>query len=164
MKAKVVIVAFFMMLAATVPAIAQGNGNGGGNSGQADSDDASESDDGADTTGGADRNGNSGNGRSDNGNNGNNGGGNGAGADNRSSNDLTIVPEQDLLASVKAGHAVSLASLVPNVQERTGGEIIDAQLVRSDHALIYAVKVLTPDGRVGIEYYNARSGIHIEAQ
>ena len=155
MTAKALIAAFLMIFVATMPAIAQGNGNGNGNSAQADSDDTSESGD------AADRNGNSGNGRSDNGNNGN---GNGAGADNRSSDDLTVVPEQDLLAIVKAGQAVSLASLVPNVQERTGGQIIDAQLVRKDRALIYEVKVLTPDGRVGIEYYNARSGTHIEAR
>ena len=159
MKAKVLISAFLLVFAVTMPVLAQGNGNGGGNSGQNDT--------------GNNGNGN-GNGQTDtpdngngNGNgNGNNAGGNGAGASGKqsASGEVTVVPEEDLLAIVKAGQAVSLASLLPNVAERTGGEIIDAQLVRTERSLIYVVKVMTPEGRVGVEYYNARSGIHIEAQ
>lgn len=171
MKAKLVIAVFLALFAATVPVFAQGNGNGGGggNSSQTEDTDTSE-DDGGSGNGG---NGNNGNGNGNaspkengNGNNNAGGGGNGAGAGNAPSrsNDVTVVPEEDLLAIVKAGQAVSLASLLPNVQERTGGEIIDAQLVRTTRSLIYVVKVLTPDGHVGIEYYNARSGIYIEAR
>lgn len=148
MKTK--ILAFLVVLAATLPAIAQGNGNGGGNGNGA-------------RTNTSDGNGNSGN--VGNGNR-SNGVGNGAGANSSPSThpDVGVVPEKDLLAIVKSGQAVSLASLLPNVQERTGGKIIDAQLVRTARTLIYAVKVLTPDGRVGIEYFNARSGTHIEVQ
>lgn len=171
MKAKLVIAVFLALFAAAVPVFAQGNGNGGGggNSSQTEDTDTSE-DDGGSGNGG---NGNNGNGNGNvspkengNGNNNAGGGGNGAGAGNAPSrsNDVTVVPEEDLLAIVKAGQAVSLASLLPNVQERTGGEIIDAQLVRTTRSLIYVVKVLTPDGHVGIEYYNARSGIYIEAR
>jgi uncharacterized membrane protein YkoI len=59
---------------------------------------------------------------------------------------------------------VSLSSLLQGVQARSGGQIIDAQLVRTPRILIYAVKVLTPDGHVGTEYYNARSGAYIEVR
>lgn len=175
MKAKLVIAVFLALFAATVPVFAQGNGNGGGggNSSQTEDTDTSEDDGGSGN--GGNGNGNNGNGNGNgnaspkensNGNNNAGGGGNGAGAGNAPSrsNDVTVVPEEDLLAIVKAGQAVSLASLLPNVQERTGGEIIDAQLVRTARSLIYVVKVLTPDGHVGIEYYNARSGIYIEAR
>lgn len=174
MKAKVLIAAFLLVFAATMPVLAQGNGNGGGDAGQTEEDDADENEDDGGTTNADDGNDNSGNsGRDDNSNtdnsnngNGNKGDGNGVGASDKPSTreDLTVVPEADLLQIVKAGQAVSLGSLLPNVQQRTGGEIIDAQLVRTDRALIYAVKVLTPDGRVGMEYYDAHSGTHIEAQ
>lgn len=162
MKAKVLIATFLVLFAATVPVIAQGNGNGGGNSGQTEDGDTDQSEDDGNGNSGNDRGGNDGNGNgSSNGNgNGNNDGGNRGGANG----EVTVVPEEDLLAIVKAGQAVSLGSLLPNVQERTGGEIIDAQLVRAEQSLIYVVKVMTPDGRVGIEYYNARSGTHIEAR
>ena len=167
MKAKVLIAAILLVFAATMPVHAQGNGNGNGNSGQNDVGDNGNG------NGSGNGNGN-GNGQTDtpdedrnarNGN-GNNAGGNGAGASSEqsASGEVTVIPEEDLLAIVKAGQAVSLASLLPNVQERTGGEIIDAQLVRTERSLIYVVKVLTPEGHVGIEYYNARSGTHIEAR
>jgi hypothetical protein len=157
MKAKILIAAFLVVLAATVPAIAQGNGNAGR------TDDGSNGNGNGRRTNTSDGNGNSGN--AGNGTS-NSGGGSGAGANNNPStpHGVSVVPEKDLLAIVKSGQAVSLASLLPNVQERTGGKIIDAQLVRTERTLIYAVKILTPDGRVGIEYYNARLGTHIEVQ
>ncbi|WP_332691030.1 hypothetical protein [Devosia sp.] len=163
MKAKILIAAFLVVLAATVPAIAQGNGDGG-NAGQAD--DGNHGNGNGARTNSSDGDGNSVNAGRGSDPRGGNGDGNGAGASNKPPTppDVSVVPEKDLLAIVNAGHAVSLASLLPNVQERTGGEIIDAQLVRTERALIYAVKVLTPDGRVGVEYYNARSGTHIEVR
>lgn len=189
MKAKLIIAACLLLFVSTVPVIAQGNGNGGGNSAETADDAADESEDDGDTNS-ADENGNSGrnggvnngngsgSGNADtnghpnavpdgNGNRNNNGGaenGTGTGSVPTASDEVTVVPEEDLLAIVKAGQAVSLSSLLPSVQQRTGGEIIDAQLVRTTRSLIYVVKVLTPDGHVGIEYYNARSGIHIEAR
>jgi uncharacterized membrane protein YkoI len=163
MKVKQLIAAFLVMFATTMPVIAQGNGNGGGNSAQSEDDDTDQSDDDGDKgNSGNNQGGNNGNG--DAGSNGNGNGKNGGADRTRANGEVTVVPEEDLLAIVKAGQAVSLSSLLPNVQERTGGEIIDAQLVRTDRSLIYVVKVMTPEGHVGIEYYNARSGIHIEAR
>ena len=167
MKVKQLIAAFLVMFATTMPVIAQGNGNGGGNSAQSEDDDTDQSDDDGDKgNSGNNQGGNNGNGDAGSNGNGNgNGNGKNGGADRtRANGEVTVVPEEDLLAIVKAGQAVSLSSLLPNVQERTGGEIIDAQLVRTDRSLIYVVKVMTPEGHVGIEYYNARSGIHIEAR
>lgn len=70
--------------------------------------------------------------------------------------------ESDVLAAVEAGRAVPLSSLMPDVRTRTGGDIIDAELVQAGGALLYAVRVLAPDGRVSTEYYDARSGQHVE--
>lgn len=151
-----IFIALFLLLAAAIPTHAQGNGNGNsGNSSNAG-------------------NGNAGNGNMENGDaghrSGNAGNGGSQGPNDPSSGrppiftEPTVVPEEDILAMVKSGQAVSLSSLLPGVQERSGGQIIDAQLVRTPRTLIYAVKVLTPDGRVGTEYYNARSGAYIEVQ
>ena len=79
-----------------------------------------------------------------------------------SATEPAIVPEGELLPMVETDQAVSLVSLLPDIEARTGGQLIDAQLVRQEHTLLYAVKVLTPTGRVGVEYYDARSGRHIE--
>jgi hypothetical protein len=157
-----ILIAICLLLAAAMPSLAQGNGNGNpGNSGN---------------SGNAGGNGNAGNGNMENagagnsnagGGGGNNGGGNGAGHGAGRAPVLTepaVVPEADILSMVRSGQAVSLSSLLPGVQARSGGQIIDAQLVRTPRILIYAVKVLTPDGHVGTEYYNARSGAYIEVR
>ncbi len=184
MKIKVLTATFLMMLAITAPVLAQGqgNGNGNGNSGQSE---------GGNNGNGNGNNGN-GNGGNGNGGNdgpadtpggsrsredgdsdanpgkGNNGANHDNGANGPRSKDSSppaepvIIPEDELLPMVEAGEAVSLVSLLPDIKTRTGGQIIDAQLVRAERSLVYVVKVLTPAGRVGTEYYNARSGSHIE--
>ena len=130
----------------------QGNGNGGGN---------------------GNTNGN-GNGR------GNGGGGNNNGVGNQPVSPNGAIPdvdppqppktggiddelsESEVLAEVEAGRAVSLSSIMPDIRTRTGGEIIDAQLEQVGSFLLYAVTVLTPEGKVTTEYYYARSGLHVE--
>jgi hypothetical protein len=69
--------------------------------------------------------------------------------------------ESEVLAAVQAGSAVSLATILPDVRVRTGGEIINATLQDARGFLLYAVKVLTPGGKVVTEYYYARSGLHV---
>ena len=69
--------------------------------------------------------------------------------------------ESDALAAVEAGRAVSLSTILPDVRSRTGGEVINAQLQQVRGFLVYAVKVLTPEGKVTTEYYYARSGLHV---
>jgi hypothetical protein len=182
MKIKVLTATFLMMLAITPPVLAQGQGNGNGNSGQSE---------GGNNGNGNGNNGNGNGGNGNGGNNGpaDTPGGNrsredvdsdanpgkshgGANHDNGANGppskdssppaEPVIIPEDELLPMVEAGEAVSLVSLLPDIKTRTGGQIIDAQLVRAERSLVYVVKVLTPAGRVGTEYYNARSGSHIE--
>lgn len=178
------LIAVFLLLAAAAPTLAQGNsdgngnagnnGNGGnsGNAGNSSSPGNSDSPGNNDNPGNSGNagNGNAGNGAGNAGSGNNSGIGNGAGATEPGTptpppfSEPTLVPEEDILSMVQSGQAVSLSSLLPGVQARSGGQIIDAQLVRTPRILIYAVKVLTPDGRVGTEYYNARSGAYIEVR
>lgn len=72
--------------------------------------------------------------------------------------------ERDVLEAVEAGRAVSLSTILPDLRSRTGGEVINAQLQQVGGFLLYAVTVLTPDGKVGTEYYYARSGLHVGGQ
>ena len=57
---------------------------------------------------------------------------------------------------------MSLEAILPDLRERTGGEIIDAQLQRVGDSLIYVATVLTPEGKVITERYDARTGLHVE--
>lgn len=69
--------------------------------------------------------------------------------------------ESDALAAVEAGRAVELETLLPDIRSRTGGEVINAQLLQVGGFLIYAVTALTPAGQVITEHYYARSGVHV---
>ena len=69
--------------------------------------------------------------------------------------------EREVLEAVEAGRAVSLSTILPDLRTRTGGEVINAQLQQAGAFLLYAVTVLTPEGRVATEYYYARSGLHV---
>ncbi|MFP9137213.1 PepSY domain-containing protein [Devosia sp. XGJD_8] len=177
------LIAVFLLLAAAAPTLAQGNSDGNGNAGNNGNGGNSGNAGNSSSPGNSDNPGNGGNGgrgnaASENAGNGagnagsgnNSGIGNGAGASEPGTpspppfSEPTLVPEEDILSMVQSGQAVSLSSLLPGVQARSGGQIIDAQLVRTPRILIYAVKVLTPDGRVGTEYYNARSGAYIEVR
>lgn len=60
--------------------------------------------------------------------------------------------------AVNAGQAVSLTSLMPDLQARTTGELIDAELLNVRGFLVYAIKVLRDTGQVTTEYYYAQSG------
>lgn len=174
------LIAVFLLLAAAAPTLAQGNSDGNGNAGNNGNGGNSGNAGNSGSPGNSDNPGNSGNAGSGNAASGNGAGnagsgnnsgiGNGAGAAEPGTptpppfSEPTLVPEEDILSMVQSGQAVSLSSLLPGVQARSGGQIIDAQLVRTPRILIYAVKVLTPDGRVGTEYYNARSGAYIEVR
>lgn len=60
--------------------------------------------------------------------------------------------------AVNSGQAVSLTSLMPDLQARTTGELIDAELLNVRGFLVYAIKVLRDTGQVTTEYYYAKSG------
>lgn len=149
----VVALALVVILAATPSAWAQGQGNGRG------PDSASSN---ANENAGAGGNGNGNAGGNGNGNSGGNGvgqGGNSGRPDGSAGGELS---ESDVLAAVEAGRAVSLSTIMPDIRTRTGGEVINAQLQQVGAFLLYAVKVLTPSGKVTTEYYYARSGQHVE--
>ncbi|MEO8686496.1 MAG: hypothetical protein ABI414_16845, partial [Devosia sp.] len=131
---------------------AEGNGNNGnGNNGNGN--------------GNSDNNHGNGNNGNGNGNNGGSGDGSGAVSAERLSSapePAVELSENAALQAVEAGKAVPLQSLLPDVKSRTGGEIINAQLQQVGGSLLYAIKVLTPDGKVMAEYYDARTGRHVE--
>jgi hypothetical protein len=70
----------------------------------------------------------------------------------------------DARDAVSAGKAVSLTSLLPDLQERAGGEVIDAEMANVRGILVYIVTMLRTDGRVTQEYYYAQSGRFIGSE
>lgn len=83
----------------------------------------------------------------------------------QTSADGTVRYTQDYARdAVNRGKAVSLGSLLPDLQERAGGEVIDAELLSVQGTLVYSVKVLRATGRVTREYYDAQSGRFIGSE
>jgi uncharacterized membrane protein YkoI len=147
---------------------AQGNGNNGNGNGNGNDEN------GNDGHGNGDANGNEqgGSGQGGNGNSGiSNGSGNGGApgtsnetraTDSVESDEGGELSDDEVLAAVDAGKAVSLETLLPDLRSRTGGEIIEAKLQQVQGSLLYVVTAITPDGKVITEYYYARSGLHVE--
>ncbi len=136
------------LLALSQPVLAQGQGQGNGQ--------------GSGENGGGQGNGNGQNGNAGGGGNGQNGNDSGEGKANGPPPGATELSESDALTAVEDGRAVELATILPDVRARTGGEVINAQLQQVGAFLIYAVTVLTPSGQVLTEHYYARSGAHVE--
>lgn len=85
-----------------------------------------------------------------------------AGAAPAADTQTDALSENQALQAVEAGRAVPLEKILPDLRERTGGEIIDARLQKVGTFLIYVTTVLTPDGKVLTERYYARTGLHVE--
>lgn len=142
------------LLALSQPVLAQGQGQGNGQG-------SGENGGGQGGGNGQGQNGNAGGGG--NGQNGNAFGNDGGeGTANGPPPGATELSESDALTAVEDGRAVELATILPDVRARTGGEVINAQLQQVGAFLIYAVTVLTPSGQVLTEHYYARSGAHVE--
>lgn len=127
-----------LLAAATVqPAFAEnGNGNGNGNSGQ--------------------------NGNSDGAGNSDNAGSPSSDGDKGKSSAAPGRQDEDLaLEALRAQDAVSLQEVLTSVRQSTSAKVIDAELVRLADMLVYVVKVLAPDGRVTLFYYDAGSGMEL---
>lgn len=138
----------------------QENGNGGGNNGSGNGL-------GQNNGNGNDKNDSSGNGNAANSGNNGNGQSNSTATDKSSRTDDygTLHYSQDYARDlVNAGRAVSLASLMPDLQARSEGSVIDAELLNVQGILVYSVKVLRTDGRVTQEYYYAQSGRFIGSE
>lgn len=74
---------------------------------------------------------------------------------------VTRVPSP--LEAKEAGQALPLDSLLPEVRSE-GSEVIDAQLFEAQGYLVYELKVITPEGRVTNQYFNARSGEQLQVR
>jgi hypothetical protein len=127
--------------------------------------------------------GNNGNGSSGNGNaGGNSGNTNGVGIGNGNAGDAlkdaadvpedvpaanpADVPQQSTdqdaaLDAVKSGKAVPLENIVTNVQQKVGGEVLDAHQFTERGFLLYEITVLQSDGKVKRVYYYAKSGLPV---
>lgn len=126
--------------------------------------------------------GNTGNGQG--GNNGNGSGSNSAGGQGNTGNGQTPAPtassnapsndapanqnvelsQEEASAVVAEGSALSLATIVRSLAERTPGDVVDASLLQVGPTLVYAVKVLSPAGRLSTEYYHADTGRFIGSE
>lgn len=152
MKRSSFAIVLVVLAALSQPVWAQGQGNGQG---------PGENGGGQGGGNGQGQNGNAGSGS--NGQNGNaSGDTRGEGKANGPPAGAKELSESDALAAVESGRAVELATILPDVRSRTGGEVINAQLQQVGAFLIYAVTVLTPSGQVLTEHYYARSGAHVE--
>ena len=152
MKRSSFAIVLVVLAALSQPVSAQGQGNGQG---------PGENGGGQGGGNGQGQNGNAGSGS--NGQNGNaSGDTRGEGKANGPPAGAKELSESDALAAVESGRAVELATILPDVRSRTGGEVINAQLQQVGAFLIYAVTVLTPSGQVLTEHYYARSGTHVE--
>lgn len=152
------------------PALAQDNGqgndNGGGSNGNGNG--AGQNSGNRNSQGNGQSNANAGN-SGDGGNDGSGLDGSGsstsAGTSANTDNNGTIHYSQDHARdAVNAGKAVPLASLMPELQARSEGSVIDAELLNVQDILVYSVKVLRTDGRVTQEYYYAQSGRFIGSE
>lgn len=103
---------------------------------------------------------------------GNNGAGNGANrgsggeaheSDNRLSNATSLTPDE-ALALVQAHRALPLSDLAEIVRQRSGAEVVDAELLRVGQILVYAIKVIDEVERLSVQYYYANSGLYIGSE
>lgn len=72
--------------------------------------------------------------------------------------------QEEASAVVAEGSALSLATIVRSLAERTPGDVVDASLLQVGPTLVYAVKVLSPAGRLSTEYYHADTGRFIGSE
>ena len=151
MKRLSLAIVLVVLAALSQPVSAQGQGNGQG---------SGENGGGQGGGNGQGQNGNAGGGNGQNGNS--SGATRGEGKANGPPAGAKELSENDALTAVESGRAVELATILPDVRSRTGGEVINAQLQQVGAFLIYAVTVLTPSGQVLTEHYYARSGAHAE--
>ena len=82
------------------------------------------------------------------------------GGDNRPSGATSLTPDE-ALALVQTRRALPLSDLAEIVQQRSGGEMIDAELLRVGQFLVYAIKVIDEVERLSVQYYHAGSGLYI---
>jgi hypothetical protein len=98
------------------------------------------------------------------GNSGGSGGGNSGGAKgkgaakSKSKSRGTVLDHDAALSAVKDGKALPLGPLLPQIERKYGGEVIDAALQRTGRRLFYTLKILSPQGRVFVIVVDAATG------
>lgn len=60
--------------------------------------------------------------------------------------------------AVQAGEVLPLRTILDNVARDYPGDIIETELEESHGAIVYEIKVISPEGRVMKVYYDARTG------
>ncbi len=154
----------------SAPGAAQGNGNGAGNGnanagsgsqGNSPPDHASDGRPGGNKPeeGGTDPPG-----KRNAGNSANHGEGAPAHTGSTRSTDVRSLSPDDALAMVQTQQALPLSDLAAIVRQRSGAEMIDAELLKVGQMLVYAIKVIDPAQRLSVQYYYARSGRYIGSE
>jgi hypothetical protein len=163
-----------------------GSNNGGGPGGNSGNGAGSNNGNGPGGNSGNGAGGNSGNGPGNkNGNGSGNNNGNGPGGGNSSpaapagpagpatgpsdraptpSQPAQVLTQDEAATAAGAGQVAPLTDFADSIAERSGGEIVDAELLRVDGMLVYAIKVLEPSGQLATQYFHARSGVFIGVQ
>jgi hypothetical protein len=76
----------------------------------------------------------------------------------------TSLTPDEALALVQTHRALPLSELAEIVQQRSGAEMVDAELLRVGQMLIYAIKVIDEAERLSVQYYYASSGRYIGSE
>ena len=85
-------------------------------------------------------------------------------AGNTPSGKAVSLSPDEALVMVRTKRALPLTDLTEIVRQRSGAEMVDAELLRIDQMLIYGIKVIDPAGRLSVQYYYARSGRYIGSE
>jgi hypothetical protein len=76
----------------------------------------------------------------------------------RAASPSAVLDQDAALDAVEQGEALPLRTLLPEIERRYGGDVIDAVLRKKGRKLVYALKVLSPGGRVFIVTVDAATG------
>jgi hypothetical protein len=69
-----------------------------------------------------------------------------------------VLDQDATLDAVEQGDALPLRTLLPEIERRYGGDVIDAVLRKKGRRLVYTLKVLSPEGRVFVVAVDAATG------
>jgi hypothetical protein len=69
-----------------------------------------------------------------------------------------VLDQDATLEAVRQGEALPLRTLLPEIERRYRGDVIDAVLRKKGRKLVYTLKVLSPEGRVFVVAVDAATG------
>jgi uncharacterized membrane protein YkoI len=59
---------------------------------------------------------------------------------------------------VRSGEAAPLATIIQSLTQGTTDRVVEAELLRLNGLLVYALKTVSSDGEIQTQYVDARSG------